>query len=202
MIYIVFIINLVISWLNAWGSGKMWNESKVVGAGVPRFMLWCALISSASGFTWCYMMIVSLFATNITYQNVALLSSEQITQFQNLGFLLMYFPMTCSGIVMTVYAWVEAWKKKTLTNYGIAAWDTFATINNVSQGIRYIPDTVKSVIKYFIDDDPESDQISKWIVLLLVFLVLCVGIFTTYGIFTNSKAAHEKEILYNNMIKR
>jgi hypothetical protein len=53
------LLNFVISWFNAWSVGRGWAETKVAG-GFARFMSWCGAIMSASGFTWCYLVIICI----------------------------------------------------------------------------------------------------------------------------------------------
>jgi hypothetical protein len=73
LVVFLFILNFVISWFNAWSVGKCWLESKAAG-GFTHFVTWCGAIMSASGFTWCYTILLALGATHVPYKGHMLLT--------------------------------------------------------------------------------------------------------------------------------
>lgn len=57
LIFLVLLINCVISFWNAKVSGKIWAESKGIGGWI-RILAWCAAIQSAVGFSYVYITIL------------------------------------------------------------------------------------------------------------------------------------------------
>jgi hypothetical protein len=185
MILILFIINLVISILNAIGCGRSWNETRGSG-GLPHFLNWCAAIMSASGFTWCYLLLVGFVGASWTVHHddgtvATLLTIEQLQDFFDLGYLVIIFPVLGSGLALTLSAWRAAWERRTIGTYGVAAWDTFAMIYNVQSALRHVPRASESVLGFFSAKGSGKDQ-EKFTVLVLVIATALAGVFTTYFI--------------------
>ena len=183
MIILFWLLNFAISGYNAWACGQSWNTTKHVG-GVLHFMNWCGAIMSACGFTWCYVILVALLGPAIPIDQddgttAPLLTTDQVQAIANLEYLLVIGPILGSGIAITLQAWALAWKRRKLADYGIAAWDTFATVYNLSEAVDYVPKAFGSIGDFFSGD---SDDKGKGIVLLLVVFAALAGCLTTYSI--------------------
>ena len=191
MIFLLWLINFVISWFNAWGCGKSWNETKTVG-GFPHFLNWMGAIMAASGFTWCYMGIIAVIGANYqvemddgTYQ--AYLTMAQLQAFCDLGYMLIIGPILGSGLVITLHAWRVAWERRTIGNMGITAWDTFAMCYNVGNALHNVPRAGLNLADFF-----KGDNDGKGKVIVLIIMAALGGIVTTYLIITSTAKATAK----------
>lgn len=183
MVLLIWILNFAISWLNAWGCGKTWNETKHNG-GLPHFMNWMGAIMAASGFTWCYMVIAALAGTIIPIDqgdgtSAPLLSQAQLQAFCDLGYIAVVFPIIGAGLAITVHSWGVFYRRRTLADGVTAGWNTFAQIYNVAGAFEHVPQAGRGVWDFFFKD---NDEKGKGLVLLLVVLAVAGGIFTTVAI--------------------
>lgn len=198
MIILLLILNLAISIFNAIICGRTWNETKYQG-GLAHFMNWCGAIMSACGFTNVYAVIIGLIASSIsTCDNgvcSTLISQKQFDNLLSLQYLLIVFPVIGSGIVITIQSWKIFWERKNLLNGSIAAWDTFATVYNISNAIRYVPEASQNVSSLFDSDDVDKDSI----VIYLVLFALLAGCLSTYWIIksVSKSVVREKCFQYN-----
>jgi hypothetical protein len=181
MFALLWLLNFVISIFNAWMCGKTWNETRYVG-GMPHFMNWMGAIMSASGFTWCYLVVVVLFGG--TYPIEAddgtmstLLTVDQVQAVADLGYILVVFPILGSGIAITIHAWGVAYRRRTLLNGGIAAWDTFAMVYNVRSALQNVPVAGTRLSDFF---SGKGDDKGKLVVVLLVVGCALAGVLSTY----------------------
>lgn len=185
VIGIVWIINFAISWWNARVVGCMWVEAKVMG-GFPRFMAWMGGIMSASGFTWCYL-VVLLFGAY--YAQPAFvepgeplpLTPEHIRGGFALGYLIIIPGVLFSGLMIWIDSLVQAWSRRDLPSMGAAAWNTFAQAHNTYSAMEGIPEALGQVGKLF---SSKGDDKGKGLVLIILLVVIAVlsGILTTVAI--------------------
>jgi len=208
MILLLWVLNFGISIFNAWACGKTWTESKHAG-GLPRFMNWCGAVMSASGFTWCYLIIIGFFGSVIPIikndegVRETLLTPEQLHVFMDLGYLVVIFPILGSGLAITVHAWGVFWRRRRLADGAVAAYDTFAMIYNISSALRHVPRAGASVFDFFLggsDSSSSSDSKGKGLVLLLVILAVAGGILTTRWIILSvaKSTAANRGLFYRN----
>lgn len=197
--FLLLIFNFAVSWFNAWSVGRSWSETKAVG-GMSRFMAWCGAIMSASGFTWCYLIILVLI-------NSAMPHKWQLPQKYSdavlaLGYLAIILPIIGSGIAITIQSWAYFWRERTFKNGAIAGYNTFADIYNIYEAIDAIPDALSIVGKAFggsssSDDDDDSGS-GKLIMLVIVIVILAIvgGILTTTMIIrcTARRQAQEQKL--------
>lgn len=187
MVLLIWILNFVISWFNAWGCGKTWTESKHAG-GWPHFLNWCGAIMSASGFTWCYLVILGVLGSIIPYTNdegvtAPLLSGESAQAFADLGYLLVIFPIIGSGLALTVHSWGVFWRQRNFRSGAVAGWNSFAQVYNMVEAFSYVPGATRRLGGFFGGSDRDSKNDGKGtIVLLLVALAAVGGILTTRAI--------------------
>ena len=182
LLILLWLWNFGISWLNAWGCGKSWTETKYFG-GVAHFMNWMAAIMSACGFTWCYAVLACLVGGNVHHhvggKYVPYLSPEQVSAVLQAGYLLIILPILGSGLAITIHSWVVWKRNRGMRNAAIAGYNTFADIYNTYEAIRTVPSASRGVWKFF-----DSDDKGKGIVLLIVVAAALGGILTTYTIIT------------------
>jgi len=181
---VIWVVNFFISCLNARSCGLVWVEVKMIG-GFQKFMTWMGAIMSASGFTWCYL-VVLLFG--VYYVQPAFLKPDQdpwitANQLQGgfaLGYLIIIPGMLFSGLMIWVDSLVQAWKRRDLASIGVAGWNTFAQIHNTYGAMRGVPEALKKVKDVFLKGDGKKK--GSAIVILLVVLACISGILTTWAI--------------------
>lgn len=203
MIFLVWILNFVISWFNASSVGTVWDSTKARG-GAPHFMSWMGAVMAASGFTWCYLIVIGLLCSVLPMSMFIeaeegaapvtgmLLDGASLEAFYNLGYMVIILPILGSGFAITVQAWRAIARKKasarTAGDYAIVGWDTFAQVSNTYSALRNVPGALDSIGGFF--DSGSSGSSSSgdkddWAVLLVVALVVFsvgAGILTTYSI--------------------
>lgn len=165
----VLALNLLISWYNAKICGQYWSESKTLG-GFIRVLMWCGAIQSAIGFS-SVLIVVEVFAAYATGH----LSGESLAGAMSLWYLAVIIPALGSGIIITVHSWVVAWRERSWSNMGTAAWNTFATGHNLYQaangGVSKALDGVKKLF--------DGDNKQAALVILLVAISLLGGAILT-----------------------
>lgn len=205
MIFLVWILNFVISWVNAWGCGKSWNETKANG-GMPHFMNWMGAIMSASGFTWCYMVIAAFAGTVIqvgtkTDHPHSILTPQELEAFCNLGYLAVLLPILGSGLAITLHSWGVFWRRRNFGDGAVAGYNTFAQVYNFYEAFRYVPKATSNVGRFFFgDDDSDAGDRAKGLVLLLVVASAVGGILTTWAIVRSvaKSTAYNRGLFYSN----
>ncbi len=191
MIVLFWLLNFSISWLNAWGCGKTWTESKHAG-GVPHFLNWCAAIMSAAGFTWCYLVILGGIGTVIPIKGddgvtAPLLSGASAQAFADLGYLLVVFPILGSGLALTVHSWGVFWRQRNFSSGAVAGWNSFAQVYNTMSALEYVPAASRGLSRFF--GDSKTKDKAKALVLVLVALAAIGGILTTRAILRSTARA-------------
>lgn len=209
MIFFIWILNFIISVFNAWGCGRTWDSTKAKG-GAAHFMNWMGAIMSASGFTWCYLVVLGLLGSVIPAAwfveaeagmppvEGMLLSPTDLEAFFQLGYLVIIFPILGSGLAITIQTWRglarrRAAGKAGAGDYAITGWNTFAQVHNTYSAIRHVPGALEGVGDYFFGGSSSSsssdDNGKGFIVLLLVVLAVGGGILTTISIINATRRA-------------
>lgn len=175
MIFLFFVLNLCISCFNAWSVGRSWVESKYLG-GWARFMAWMGAIMSASGFTWCLLVLIGLGVNAAGY-----LPAPYLQGFYELGYVIIIFPILGSGLAITIDAWMHFWRRRTLGGGAVVTYDTFAQIYNTYQAVEALPGIFGHLGDLFFGGDSDDDAQGKLLglVVLLVVLAAAGGIFLT-----------------------
>lgn len=179
---LVWVINFFISWLNARTVGVMWSETKFIG-GWKRFMAWMGAIMSASGFTWCYMIVLLLgayYLQPIKPDEPPLLDMETVSSGFALGYLLIIPGIIFSGFMIWIDSLVQAWRRRDATSIGITAWNTFAQIHNTYSMMRGLPEVWESVGK--LGGKGSGKSKGAILVIILVLLAIISGVLTTWAI--------------------
>src|SRR4051794_10933614 len=118
LVVLVWLLNFGISVWNAYAVGKSWVEAKAAG-GWPRVMCWSGAVMSASGFSWCYLILIGFGA----YKFDAI-TGEQFAVALNLGYLLLIPGILLSGLMITLDSWGRAFRQGGFLNYGAAIYNT------------------------------------------------------------------------------
>ena len=149
MAWILLFVNLGISWWNARVTGLDWVESKFIG-GYPRFMCWMGWVMSAMGFTWCYVLILSLLVHRSGY-----IDAREMDAAISLGYVVVIPGILVSGTFIWIDSVVEAWRQRDLPSIAIATWNTYAEIHNVYSAVSGIGSAFKSIGSLFSDADED-----------------------------------------------
>lgn len=182
---VVFLLalNFAISWLNAWGCGKTWTETRHAGS-VPHFMNWMGAVMSACGFTWCYLLVFGFIAAQVPITNeetglsAPLLTMEQVSMFFDLGYLVIILPVIGSGLAITVHSWGVFYRRRSLGDGLVAGWNTLAQVNNLYGAVQHVPLALDNVTGFF-GSKSSGDRDAKGLVGLLAVAAVLAGIVTT-----------------------
>jgi hypothetical protein len=190
LVVVIWILNLGISIWNAYAVGKAWVETKHYG-GWPRFMAWMGAIMSASGFTWCYLLLLAFIAHEVQWLN-----DYQIEIMIYLGYILLIPGILLSGLMITVDSWARAYRERTLASIGTAAYNTFAQIYNTYNAVNDFGRAFRSVTGFFGGESRDSKDRdgggAAVLVVILVLLALLGGILTTAAIIHRVAASGPK----------
>lgn len=183
----LWVLNFVISWLNAWGSGRAWNETKAVG-GFAHLANWAGAVMSASGFTWCYTILLAVLGHLIPIQQdgggyAPLVSTAMVGILVKLGYLIVIGPILGSGVIITINSWAHFWRERTFTDGAISTYNTAAQVYNIASAIDHAPDAFSAIKDFFTDDEKGKGTI----VLVLVAIAFFGGILTTYTILQRAR---------------
>jgi hypothetical protein len=183
LLALVWILNLAISCWNAYACGKAWVEAKYHG-GWPRFMTWMGAIMAASGFSWCFLVLLALLAHWFDW-----LTPEQTKIAFQLGYILIIPGVLFSGLMITVDSWAIAFRTRRIGDFGIAAYNTFAQAYNTYNAIRDFGTAFRDVTNFFGesgrssgDDKDDSGGKAVLIVVLIVAIAILGGILLTAAI--------------------
>lgn len=165
IIIFVWFLNFGISWLNAWGCGKAWAETKAAG-GWPRFMVWMGAIMAASGFTWCFLIPLSLGAVALDFlpMHYGMLALK-------LGYVLIIPGILFSGLMITIDSWARAFREGGVLNYGVATYNTFAQVHNTMSAMSTFGDALSDVVSGLNIDFDGEDGLKLALVLAVLAIV-------------------------------
>lgn len=199
MIVVLWFVNILISWFNAWGCGKTWTETRAAG-GMPHFLNWMGAIMSASGFTWCYTLLACLLGGGVTHtvdgRVVPYLSEAQVQAVAGLGYMMVILPILGSGLAITLHSWGVFYRRRSFGSGALAGWNTFAQASNMYSAAQDIPRVWKMLDGFFGGKSKSSDNNTTpatLIVLLIAACALLAGILTTYTILTSTARATARE---------
>lgn len=171
MIYLVFMcfMNLLISFMNARYCGLIWAESKAIG-GYVRLLVWCGAIQSAIGFTSVYCVIAAFIGLKVGY-----FDQNDLMFFLNFAYVLIIVPAIGTGLVITLNSWMRLAYERSLSNLGIAGWNTFAQVRNMYRAYNAFGPALKSVGSAFSGRKKSRNAGTA----LIVIFVLMLGVITT-----------------------
>lgn len=186
MILVFFFLNLLISIANAWGCGRTWDSTKAKGGGA-HFMNWMGATMAASGFTWCYLVVIGFIATNIHHTDKVTkvvkpyLDPVALQAFCDLGYLVIILPILGSGLAITVASWRAVARRRSAGNIAITGWNTFAQVHNMYTAAQAIPGVWERLGGFFGGKSSSNDGKNKLVIALVAIAVLG-GLLTTYAI--------------------
>jgi hypothetical protein len=186
----LLILNIAISFFNAYSVGRSWADTKAIG-GWQRFMAWCGATMSASGFTWCYTIIIFIIAGSAGW-----LSPKFVRGGMELGYVIVIFPILGSGLAIWLDSVTTAYRTRRVSDMAVAGWNTFAQVHNTYEAFSGLGDIFKDIGKVFggDSDSDDKDGAMAMLALLLVLLALSGGVLTTAYIIRWSARSYAREI--------
>jgi hypothetical protein len=177
-VILVWLLNFGISIWNAYAVGKAWVETKHAG-GWPRIVSWAGAVMSASGFSWCYLIILTYVAYGL-----GALDEDHVRMAMYIGYIVLIPGILSSGMVITLDSWARTYRQTTLLNLGRTAWNTYAQIHNTFNAIGDMDKAFGSVIeglssKSSGSSDKKGGAVVFILVFILVMLALVSGVLTT-----------------------
>lgn len=157
---------------------------------------------SASGFTWCYLLVVGLVGSVLPMSLIEsakegappvegmIFDPATLQAFFDLGYVVIIFPILGSGLAITVQAWRSLARRRMektagVMDYVVVGWDTFAQVHNTISAMRALPGTFDRLGGFFGSGSKSSgDSKDKGVLLVVVAVALAAlgGILTTYSI--------------------
>jgi hypothetical protein len=180
-VILIWFLNFGISIWNAYAVGMAWVETKHAG-GWPRVVAWAGAVMSASGFSWCYLIILTYAAYGLEW-----LDSSHVATAMYLGYIVLIPGILCSGMVITLDSWARTYRQTTLGNLGRAAWNTYAQIHNTFNAVSNLDTAFGSVLDALRSkgsggsdsSDKKNGAVAFILVFVLVMLALLSGVLTT-----------------------
>jgi hypothetical protein len=145
MLILIVLLNAGISYWNAYVCGKSWEESRALG-GTIRFLVWCAAIQSAIGFS-SVLILPLMFVAHAAVPDY--FTDVYFEGALNLWYLTIIFPALGTGLAITIESWVVAYRERSLLSMGSAAWNTFAQIHNTMGAVQNLGSAFSSVGEAF-----------------------------------------------------
>jgi len=169
---LLLLINLGIAWWNCYAVGSTWPETKAAG-GFTRVLAWCGAIQSAVGFS------MAIGAVELCIlKATGHLPPRIMNGALSLWYLLIIVPVIGSGLAITIQSWITFWRERTIGNFGVTAWNTYAQLSNMYQAIDGVGAAFKGVGDLFSSSDEDDD--SSWqIAVALVAIALLGGVLLT-----------------------
>jgi len=170
-VFVIWMLNFGISIWNAYVVGTAWVETKHYG-GWPRFMSWMGAIMSASGFTWCYLILLGFVGHGLGW-----LTLDDLVSALSLGYILLIPGILFSGLMITLDSWARAYRTRTISSIGVAAWNTYAQIHNTYHAINSFGKAFKQVVGS--SSLRRGKGAAIILVIVLVVVALLSGVITT-----------------------
>jgi hypothetical protein len=184
---LILALNFAISWWNARACGRAWVESKAVG-GAIRVLVWCGAIQSAIGFSSVFLFPL-IFIANAAFPQY--FTAEYVDGALSLWYVTIIFPALGSGLIITIESWIRAYREHSLTNLGVAAYNTLAQAHNTIGAIRSLGPALQAVGKMFASAlGGRGDPRGKAAVLGLLIAITVVTLALAAGVILTSALIH------------
>lgn len=183
-------LNFSVSWFNAWSISRSWADSKAIG-GWPRTLAWCGGTMSTCGFTWCYLVIVTVAAVATGFLPV-----KYVELSLAVGYVVIILPVLGSGLGIWLDSMTTAWRKRDAVSTSVASWNTFAMAHDTWGAATTLPDSFKR-IGDTLSGDNDDDAEGKLVVvaIALVVLVMCGGVLTTLVILRSTARKYSRGVI-------
>jgi hypothetical protein len=143
VIFLIFILNLGISLWNAYATGRVWVQAKHAGGGY-RFMAWMGYLMASLGFSWLILVLVEMGLVS-----AGKITPDQAGLFFQFGYVLLVPGFLFSGYAIMFQSWAAAYHNRSVSNLGVAAYNTYANLHNTFNAVDNFPKAFGSVLKAF-----------------------------------------------------
>lgn len=174
---LVFVVNPIIAYFNAYTVGKYWKDIQYSSVWQKTISI-SALIQSVAGFSMPILGIL-LFIGFIT----KFLTKTQIDLGIDLLWISIIVPVVGSGILITIDSIKQAIKERSFTSGAVAAWNLGTTIENIFNMVS----NFGSVITDIKNKSDEEDDASNLIIVGMVGLALLLSVGGTVLSFNQGK---------------
>ena len=198
MMILILVMNVGISFFNAYVCGRSWEESKAVG-GILRLVVWCTAIQSALGFS----SVNLLFLIYLAHDYVPRYFTEVYFKGAlNLWYLTIIFPTIGAGLSVIVESWVAVYRNASLGRLSNAAWNTFAQVRNTASVVENMGNALSSAhdpLSFTSDADNDGEGAGPVIFASLVSVALLGGSAITAAIirfYSGTVPLPDRDMLY------
>lgn len=195
ILILLLALNFGISWWNCYAVGRVWEETKAVG-GFMRVLAWCGAIQSAIGFSSVIGAILGYIAFQLGYLPPPILKGAV-----SFWYVLVIIPCVSTGLIITLESWNQWWRDRSLTNLGVAGWNTFAQVHNtvgMIQNFGPALDDVGDLFEALTSSDDAKAKLAG-VAIFLVIAALAGGILLTMVLikkYSGSVALPERSLAY------
>lgn len=178
-----FIINIVISVINAVSVGRNWTKVKST-RGMVKWSAYSVFTMSVLGFTQTYMIILLFLSPHILPLFGIYGMSQYVVQmlFVDISFILIGMAVIPTGLLMWYQSALHFWKRKNFGNGATLAWNTFAQARNTVAVARGIPQSMRRIRENLSKQLESKNGVVIAIALISVAVIVLGGYFTTLAI--------------------
>jgi len=186
LLFLLLLLNLVISVFNAYSVGRYWTERGQLPTW-SRIMMWSGAIMSVCGFFVVYVTLLTMVMSELhafEFLAQAFLKiklepgevQELVQTIFEIAYLGVIFPILGTGLAITVNSWVVAAAKRDPGSIGLAIYNTGAQVHNLVSAVRNIPRATQHLsgglkIKF----GKDSGKAFAYLALLLLPIVISLG---------------------------
>ncbi len=179
----IWVLNLIISIWNSIATGNVWVEANHAGGG-RKFMAWIGYLMAGLGFSWNILIVITF----------VLLANEKLTLTEaegllSLGYIVMVPGFLFAGYAIMFNSWANAYRKRTVANFGVAGYNTFANAYNTYHAVKDMPDAFRAVAKVF-----SGGKSGRSAFLLLLLLASVLAGFIIAGVIVWRVAANDEPL--------
>jgi hypothetical protein len=183
----IWFLNLGISFWNAYAVGSAWVESKHAG-GWRRFVTWMGAVMTAVGFTWCTLIVLGLITNQVGWLN-----DYSFEILMNLGYLVIVPFVLFAGYAIMLDSWQRAYRERTLANFGVAGYNTFASAYNTYHAVNGMGKAFEMVFDALLGGKGRrgKDEAKGLLILFLLIVSIGFGTMVTWALINRFAARDE-----------
>ncbi len=124
LLVLLILLNLGVSFWNAYKSGAILTECKFVGWRM-QLVTYCGLMMSVCGFTWVYATLVAKAGAGL-----GIMHKDHCEAVCSLGRLVIIMPTLGCGLSIWAHSMARAYRVQNFGNVALASWNTVARARN------------------------------------------------------------------------
>lgn len=204
--FLLLVVNFVISWSNAASVGRFWSESKAIG-GSFRLHVWAGYIMAIAGFTMVYGCILLLLLPSVLPMFMEV-STDTILAIEQLSADMLYVLIVLAIIPTGFYIWFKSvanfFQCKTLPNGLVAGWNSIAQCRNTVNACRELPSALGRIASSLFGSKGKKKSDTVVIVAAIFVLILAFGsgYFTASAIMKHADREYDAITIAERYIQR